>query len=362
MLCSLLTFPSPVSSLTIRFLSTRSSPGNVAKRAFRAHPLVDLLIVCVSNICVQSQITHVANDQRLHACLMQRGDEARGLLVLDRFDLMFELLELFLLGADDPLAPLAAFLHTAVNARVEYGLQLVAVLHFGTQEPPVEDVRLGAVMGGGHMHLAQVYPSHLPRWERSVEGWLLVGGDGLVLRARPVDDHCLGQVPGPGEEQRGIAFAIGEAKLPVVEEHRGLLVFNAKEALALVRRFRVGVACLFAFPPTFEGGGECLNTGVGSMSVQCMGGEQPFQVLLFEKETLVPDGAPEEHQRVAVEFTALAGEGIKLFTCAESDAAYIVLLHRMIFFFPVAKAVKPLRTRSKANEKPALLLLLKPLV
>ena len=111
---------------------------------------------------------------------------ARGLLVLDRFNLMFELLELFLLGADDPLAPLAAFLHTAVNAGVDYGLQLVAVLHFGTQEPPVEDVRLGAVMGDGHMHLAQVYPSHLPRWKTGpLRGGCFVGGDGLVLRARP---------------------------------------------------------------------------------------------------------------------------------------------------------------------------------
>jgi len=86
----------------------------------------------MTNICVLSQIAHVANDQRLHACLVQRGDESARLLVLDRFDLMFDLLELFLLGADDPLAPLAAFLHTPVNAGVEFGLQLVAVLHFGT--------------------------------------------------------------------------------------------------------------------------------------------------------------------------------------------------------------------------------------
>lgn len=87
-----------------------------------------------------------------------------------------------------------------------------------------------------------------------------------------------------------------------------------------------------------------------------MRGEQPFQVLLLEKETLVPDGAPEEHQRTGVEFTALAGEDIELFTGANLDAAHIVLLHRLVFFFSPAKAVKPLCTRAKANEKPALLL------
>ena len=87
-----------------------------------------------------------------------------------------------------------------------------------------------------------------------------------------------------------------------------------------------------------------------------MRGEQPLQVLLFEKEALVPDGAPEEHQRTGVECTTLAGEGIELFTCANLDAAHIVLLHRLVFFFSLTKAVEPLYTWAKANGKSALLL------
>jgi len=41
----------------------------------------------MTNIGVLSQIAHVANDQRLHSCLLQRGDESACLLVLDILDL-----------------------------------------------------------------------------------------------------------------------------------------------------------------------------------------------------------------------------------------------------------------------------------
>ena len=52
--------------------------------AYRAvSPLVYILVVRVTNIGLLSQIAHITNDQRSHACLMQRGDEARGLLVFD---------------------------------------------------------------------------------------------------------------------------------------------------------------------------------------------------------------------------------------------------------------------------------------
>jgi len=117
---------------------------------FLAHatvrPLMDFLIVSVTNIRVLPKIAYVANDQRLHACLMQRGNKSARLLVLDLVYLILELLELSLLGTDDPSAPLAAFLHAPVDTSVEFGLQLVAVLHLGAQEPSVENVGMLAVM------------------------------------------------------------------------------------------------------------------------------------------------------------------------------------------------------------------------
>jgi hypothetical protein len=52
---------------------------------FEAHgamrPLVDLLIVLGANISVLPQIAHVTDHERSHACLMQRGDEPRCLLI-----------------------------------------------------------------------------------------------------------------------------------------------------------------------------------------------------------------------------------------------------------------------------------------
>src|SRR6266487_4461143 len=46
-------------------------------------PLVNFLVVGMPNIVVLPDIAHIANDHGLHACLMQRGDEPRGLLMFD---------------------------------------------------------------------------------------------------------------------------------------------------------------------------------------------------------------------------------------------------------------------------------------
>ncbi len=69
-------------------------------------PLVDLLVVRGADIVVLPDRAHIANDQRLHAFSVQRGNEPRGLFVLDLLDLVFELAELPLLGLDQALAPL----------------------------------------------------------------------------------------------------------------------------------------------------------------------------------------------------------------------------------------------------------------
>jgi hypothetical protein len=114
-------------------------------------PLMNLLVIFASNIGLLSDIAHIANDQRLHACLMQRGDEDGGLLMLDLLDLVFNLGELSFLGTDDALAALAAFLHLAINAAVQFRLQFVAVLDLGTQQSPVEDLGLGSIVGDRHM-------------------------------------------------------------------------------------------------------------------------------------------------------------------------------------------------------------------
>lgn len=69
-------------------------------------PLVNLLVVGGADIVVLPDSAHIANDQRLHAFSVQRGNELCGLFVLDILDLVFELAELPLLGLDQAFASL----------------------------------------------------------------------------------------------------------------------------------------------------------------------------------------------------------------------------------------------------------------
>lgn len=60
----------------------------VADRAMR--PLMDFLVVGVSNIVVLPDIAYIAYHNRLHAICVERGDQSGCALVLDIFDLMFD--------------------------------------------------------------------------------------------------------------------------------------------------------------------------------------------------------------------------------------------------------------------------------
>src|SRR6266487_5361799 len=65
-------------------------------------PLMNFLVVGMSNIVVLPDISDIANDHGLHALLMQRGDKPRGLLVLNILDLVLYFLQLSPLGTDEP--------------------------------------------------------------------------------------------------------------------------------------------------------------------------------------------------------------------------------------------------------------------
>jgi hypothetical protein len=71
---------------------------HVARASVR--PLMELLIVRGANIQILTNVSHVSNDERLHTCLMQCGYEFACLFVLNIPHLLFDFLELFLLGAD----------------------------------------------------------------------------------------------------------------------------------------------------------------------------------------------------------------------------------------------------------------------
>ena len=51
-------------------------------------------------------------------------------------------------------------------------------------------------------------------------------------------------------------------------------------------------------------------------------GEKPFEMLLLEKDSFVPDGAPEEDERLCIELAALMRQFIQLFRFVDLYTAY----------------------------------------
>ena len=186
--------------------------ANAAKR-----PLMEFLIGLGAFIQTVPDRAHIANDQLLDALLVQRVDQIAGLLVFDLMDLMFELAQPFLLGADQFPAPLASLL-AAGNLRIHPRDELVAVLPLAAQQAPIEQGSALPIAGDRRMHLAQVdaravcsspfFQGHLLfLWQTFPD---LVGRDGFVLAPRPVDDDGVRKLPFPEQDHRGLAPAIGE--------------------------------------------------------------------------------------------------------------------------------------------------------
>ena len=285
---------------------------------------MNFLVIGMSNIVILPDISHIANDHGLHACLMQRGDEPRGLLVLNILDLVLQYLQLPLLRPDEPLAAFGTFLHAAIDAAIELGLELIAVLDFRAQEPPIQDVGLLAIVRDRHMHLAQVNACHLLTLGLYNGLLLLIGGYRFVLCSRPMDDHGLWQVPSPIQDERHVATAIGQSELAIRQAHSRTFVLDAKVPLAPPWRVCIGITRFLPLPPTFETGKERLYTGIGCMRMQLVRGEQPLQVLLFEPDALMPHRTPKEHQRLAVEQPTFTGQPIELGRLADVDATDLI--------------------------------------
>lgn len=67
-------------------------------------PLMQFLVIRRANIQVLPDITHIANDHRLHTLLIQCGSQNRRLLVFDILDLVGDLLELLLFRENESFA------------------------------------------------------------------------------------------------------------------------------------------------------------------------------------------------------------------------------------------------------------------
>jgi hypothetical protein len=222
------------------------------------------------------------------------------------------------------------------------------VLHFGAQEPSVEDVGLLTIMGGCYMHFTEINAGNLARWEGAVHYRLLIGRNRLILRPRPVDNDRFRERPGSEESKRSVAFPVGESQLPAQESHRTPFVLHAEVTLALVRG--VGVGIFFApLPPTLQTCKEGLHAGIGSVGMQLAGCVPAHEVRGPQPEALVPDGAPERDERLGIESPAFLREFVQLRGFANAYVAYEIVLHINGFFFSTPKAAMCPCARAQAD-------------
>ena len=217
----------------------------VAHRATR--PLVDFLVIGGANIIVLADISNIANHDDLDALMIQRRDKSRGAFVFDILDLMLQFVELLLLGSNELLTPLGAFLLTG-NTAIQVCHELVAILSLGAREPSIENVGVFPIVGNRHVDFAQVDACHLLALRMHLCFFQAVGSNRFVLCARPVDDHRLRQLPGPIEDERGISLAVGKLEHSIFQTHGTALVFYAEVPFALAWWLRLRVA-LATFSP-----------------------------------------------------------------------------------------------------------------
>jgi len=168
-----------------------------------ADHLVEFLVGFTAVVESFPDVPYVADDSRLHARVIQRGNEGRCLFVQDVPDLVVELAELSALAVDEPPPPSGAS-PLGVYACRKRRLDLVLVSTDGTQLSSVDDGAGFPIVGHGHVDLAKVYASHLVA--DGVGNFLChIGGDGLILLPLPADDEGARNLEGPVEHQGAVA-------------------------------------------------------------------------------------------------------------------------------------------------------------
>jgi hypothetical protein len=160
-----------------------------------------------------------------------------------------------------------------------------------------------------------------------------------------VNHDRLWGIPRPYEDERSIAFAVGEGEYPVLVAHGTRLILNTKVSLALVRGFGVWVASFLSLPPTLEGSEEGLHAGIGGMGMEVGAGMPAHQMLRTQPDALLAHRAPEGDQRLTVEPATFAGQFIALVGLTERNPSYVIVLHKNVFFFSAAKAVMGTRLK-----------------
>src|SRR5260370_15852303 len=194
---------------------------------FSCRPLVNFLFLFGANIIGLPNSTNIANDHGLHALLIQHGNKSFCLLMFDILDLVLQFPQLSLLGGYQFLSSMGSFLFLS-DLLTEFLLQFVLILPLSSQISTVEDMGILAVVRYGNMNLAQVDASNFPTHRLALCFILAIGSDCFILRARPVNNHCLGLLPLPCHDEWIVSAAIRKSQFTILELDSITLILHTK--------------------------------------------------------------------------------------------------------------------------------------
>jgi hypothetical protein len=112
--------------------------------------------------------------------------------VFDILDLTVEFLQLSLFRPDQLLFSTGVFL-LPIDLAIQLMYELVAILPLRSEQPPIEDMSILAVVRDRQMNLAQIDSSHPATQGSGFWFFKLIGGKSFILDTRPVnaDDRQL---------------------------------------------------------------------------------------------------------------------------------------------------------------------------
>jgi hypothetical protein len=116
---------------------------------------MQFLIVKRAYIQVFADRANISDHQPLHAFSLQRADQVAGKFVFDILDLVLQCSQLFLFAVDELFASPGARLFAGDSA-IQFSFELVLILPFAAQEPPIHDVGVKPIMRNGRVYLAEV--------------------------------------------------------------------------------------------------------------------------------------------------------------------------------------------------------------
>ena len=135
--------------------------------------------------------------------------------------------------------------------------ELVLILSLGSEQAPIENMRVLAIRGDCRMDFTGIDTCRmqgapllvvpfLPFWQ--VRAKELIGSDGFILLPCPVNDHGLRERPGPLKQERIIATTIGQAQGAFGKFHGRAFILDTEVPFTPTWRMRVRIGFVALTP------------------------------------------------------------------------------------------------------------------